>query len=153
MASALGPVSKSAYQKNDPVAGSENATLRLSELQQYIFAHYVATGARDVDMTPRFWPYSELVEIIEDKIMLGVRKFGITSSVTCRPVASAFLDLLIDQRGFSTVTGSLGEKMHRYQPEYFRPSIDQLIATNPIILEAQSAGLDFWRAAFAQRHR
>jgi hypothetical protein len=129
-----------------------DAKLKLSELQQYIFAHYVATGARDINMTPRFWPYTELVEIIEDKIMLGVRKFGITSSVTCRPVASAFLDLLIEQQGFSTVTGALGEKMHRFQPESFRPSIDQLIATNPIILEAESVGPDFWRVAFAQRH-
>ena len=55
-----------------------SANLNLSELQQYIFAYYLATGARDRDMTPRFWPYAELVEIIEDKIMLGVRKFGIT---------------------------------------------------------------------------
>jgi hypothetical protein len=127
-----------------------NATLQLSALEQHIFAFYVAHGAQDLNMTPRFWPYGELVLIVEDKIRLAVRQFGITSSLHCRPVATAFLDLLIEREAFSTVTGSLGDRMHRYQPENFRNSINELLATNPIILAAQGAGPNFWQEAFTQ---
>ena len=120
----------------------------LSELEQHITAFYLANGARELNMTPRFWPYVELVLIIEDKILFAVRQFGITSSVTCRPVASALLDLLIERQAFSTVTGSLGDKAHRYQAVEYRQAIDQLLASNPINQRARSAGPEFWQEAF-----
>jgi hypothetical protein len=122
--------------------------LALSELEQYINAFYLANGARELKMTPRFWPYAELVLIIEDKILFSVRQFGITSSAICRPVASAHLDLLIERQAFSTVTGSLGDRAHRYQEKEYRQVIDRLLEDNPINRRAQSAGPEFWQAAF-----
>lgn len=122
--------------------------MALSELEENINGFYLANGARDLNMTPRFWPYAELVLIIEDKILLAVRQFGITSSDTCRPVASALLDLMIERQAFSTVTGSLGEKAHRFQAEEYRQVIDKLLAENPINLRAQGAGPEFWQTVF-----
>ena len=123
--------------------------MELSELEQLVFSYYVANDARTLNMAPRRWPYGELVHLIEDKIQVAVRKFGIKSMKACPNVARAYLDLLIEREGFSTVANKFGGTMHRYEAGNYVSCIGELQKTNPIILQAEAAGAGFWEDAFA----
>ena len=122
----------------------------LSELEQHVFAYYVENGAAQLEMVGRFWPYGELVLIVEDKVQLAVRKFGFKAQMASPKVARAFLDLLIERGGFSSAKSDLGATMHQYQAPQYRDCIQHLSAADPIILKARAAGPSYWEKAFAR---
>jgi hypothetical protein len=124
--------------------------MSLSEIEQHVFAHYVANAAQDLTMVPRAWPYGELVLIIEDKVQLATRPFGFKAAMACPNVARAFLDLMIERQGFSTLDNGFGGSMHRYQGEPYRNGLRDLQQTDPIIQQAQAEGAGFWEEAFAR---
>jgi hypothetical protein len=121
--------------------------MSLSDLEQKIFAYYLANGAADLTMAPRFWPYGELVLIVEDKISMATRKFGSKVTRASGNVARAFLDLLIDRAAFSTAENKLG-KMYRYDTANYLNCIKELQKTDPIVAKAQATGPGFWEEAF-----
>lgn len=123
--------------------------MNLSELEQHVFAYYVANAAEQLNMVPRFWPYGELKLLVEDKVQVAVRKFGLKAKMASPNVARAFLDLLIERDAFSTVKNEHGGTMHQYQTANYRNCVKELQETNPIILKAQAAGPAYWDEAFA----
>jgi hypothetical protein len=122
--------------------------MSLSELEQHIFAYYVATAAKDLSMVPRYWPYGELVLIVEDRMRLAVRKFGVKAEMATPKVSRAYLDLMVERGGFSTTKDDLST-MHQYQAEAYGKCLAELQATDPLVLKAQSGGPTFWQDAFA----
>lgn len=124
--------------------------MNLTELEQLVLAHYVAHGARDLNMVGRFWPYGELVLIIEDKIQLGVRKYGTRANMAAPRVSRAFADMQIEQGGFSTVDNNFGGKMHQFQGDAYLAAIDAFEASDPILQEAATAGEGFWADRFTK---
>jgi hypothetical protein len=123
--------------------------MNLSELEQHIFACYVAGAAGDLNMVGRFWPYGELVMIIEDKIQFATREFGFKVTSRAKSVATAFLDQMIAGEAFSTKQNDFGGTMHQFQVDNYRRLLKQMRETNPIVLKAQGAGPGFWAEAFA----
>lgn len=119
----------------------------LSELEQHVFAYYVANWAQDLRMDPRFCPYGELLPLIEDKIKVATSLFGAKPAMACPNVARALLDLLIERGGFSTFKNDFGT-MYQYHTENYRKCIKDLQESNAIILKAQSVGPDFWEKTF-----
>jgi hypothetical protein len=111
--------------------------MSLSELEQHVFA-----------MAPKYSPYGELALIIEDRIVLGVRKFGMKAEFASRPAARAFLDLQLERGGFSTTKDDLST-MHQYQSEPYQTCVADLQASDPIIQKAKAGGATFWQDAFA----
>ena len=124
--------------------------MSLSELEQHVFAYYVANGAQDFAMVGRFFPYGELKLVIADKIQVATRKFGRKATMAANTVAAAFLDMLIERGAFSTKTNDFGGTMHQYQPKPYQDVIKDLQATDPIIQKAQAAGSDYWQESFAE---
>lgn len=124
--------------------------MSLNELEQTILAYYVANGASDLNMVGRFWPYGELVMIIEDKVQLGVRKYGTRAKMAAPKVARAYADLQIEKGGFSTVDNNFGGKMHQFQGDAYKAALAELQANDPIVQQAQAAGDGFWEAKFAE---
>lgn len=122
--------------------------MSLTQLEQYVFAEYVADEASALNITERAYPYGELLIVIEDKVQFSVRKHGLKRSPAAKAVATAFVDLLIERQALSSVKQNLGGTMHKLDKEAYRQLLAELRASNPIILEAQKAGPDFWRAAF-----
>jgi hypothetical protein len=123
--------------------------MNLTELEQHIFACYVANAAGDLNMVGRFWPYGELVLIIEDKIQVATREFGFRVSSKAKPVATAFLDRMIAGEGFSTQQNDFGGTMHQFQANTYRRLLKELRENDPILPKAQAAGPGFWTEAFA----
>lgn len=121
----------------------------LSPLEQHVFAYFVANGAESFTMVPRWWPDGELVLVIEDKIRVATRKFGVKANMASPKVARALLDLLIERDAFSTKQGDFGSTMHQFQPDAYRASIEALQESDPIIVKAQAADPGFWEQAFA----
>ena len=122
----------------------------LSELEQHVLAYYLANGAENFTMVPRWWPYGELVLVIEDKVRVAVRKFGVKANMASAKVARALLDLLIEREAFTTKQSDLGSAMHQFQPDGYRAVINELQQGSPLFQQAQSAGPDFWQDAFAK---
>jgi hypothetical protein len=127
--------------------------MNLSDTEQLVFAYYLANGAQELNMVGRFWPYGELTMVIEDKVRVATRKFGMKAGSACPNVARAFLDQMIEREAFSTAKNKFGGTMHQYQPDAYAKCVKELQATNPIVQQAQAAGAGFWDDAFAALNR
>lgn len=123
--------------------------MNLTELERHILACYVADAAAGLNMVGRFWPYGELVLIIEDKIQVATREFGFRVSSQAGPVARALVDQMIAAGAFSTRQNDFGGTMHQFQADAYRRFLQQLRASDPVIRKAQDTGPGFWAAAFA----
>jgi hypothetical protein len=123
--------------------------MSLSELEQHVFAYYVATAANDLNIATRWYPRGELLLIIEDKFQIAVRKFGMKARACAKSAATAFLDLMIEKGGWESKQNEYGGSMHQFQLDTFRKVLKDLQATNPIIQQAQAGGADFWSQKFA----
>ncbi len=123
--------------------------MNLTELERHILACYVADAAAGLNMVGRFWPYGELVLIIEDKLQLATREFGFRVTSRAGPIAKAFLDQMIAAGAFSTQQNDFGGTMHQFQADAYRRFLRELRESDPIIRKAQDAGPGFWAAAFA----
>ena len=124
--------------------------MSLSELEQHALAYYIATAAQDLTGAGRFFPYGEMVLIVEDKVQVATRQFGFKVTSKAKAVATAFLDHMIAKGGYSTTENKFGGKMHRFQAEPYREALDAMRAGDPIIKQASEAGPDFWKDAFAR---
>lgn len=118
--------------------------MNLSALEEHVLAYYLANAAEGLQMDPRFWPYGELVLIVEDKIQFATRQFGFKVAAAAPNVARAFLDLMIKRGGFSTAKNDYGSTMHQYQRQRYDASIRELRAVNPICMEANASGPEYW---------
>lgn len=123
--------------------------MSLTELEQHIYAYYVAGDASLFSAAPRFYPYGELILVIADKVQVATRKFGTKVASKSRTVANALLDELIAAEAYSTKKNDFGGTMHQFQSEAYRAFLKQQQESNPIILEAKEAGPEFWEQTFA----
>jgi len=123
--------------------------MNLSELEQHVFAYYLANGAQELNMVGRFWPYAELIMVIADKVRVANRKFGMKATAASETVAKAYLDLLIEREAYSTTTNKFGGSMHQFQPDAYARVYKDLMATHPIVQKAQAEGPEYWDKAFA----
>ena len=123
--------------------------MSLSELEQNVFAYYLATAANDFDAATRWYPYGELLLSLDDKFQMAARKFGIKARSCSKPAAKAFLDHMIEKGAWESKANEYGGTMHQFQSATFRKELKELQAANPIVQEAQGAGPDFWPEKFA----
>ena len=124
--------------------------MELTERDELILAYYLDSDAQNLKMVTRFWPYGELVLIIDDKIQVVTRKFRMRGRTACSNAAHAFQDIMIERGGFSTVKNEYGGTMHQYQADKYRQIVQELRETNPIIARAKEGGAEFWAEAFAE---
>jgi hypothetical protein len=117
-------------------------------MEQHVFAYYLANGAEDF-ATQRFFPYGELVMMIQDKVQVGVRKYGVKANSAAPAAARHLLDLIIEKGGFSTTKNKFGGSMHQYQADTYKSAVRQLQDADPIVQQARAAGPGFWDEAFA----
>ena len=122
----------------------------LNDLEQHIFAYFVADHAADFAIANRFYPYGDLVLIWDDKFKVATRKFGLKVKMKTQTAANALLDLLIEKGGYSTKHNDHGGSMHSFQLDEYRQIIKDEKASNAIIQKAQAEGPDFWKTAFAE---
>lgn len=123
--------------------------MSLTDLEQHVLAYYAATAAPSFTMAGRFYPYGELVLIVEDKVQVATRKFGAKVTARAKPAATAFLDLMIEKGAFSTQQNKFGGTMHQFQGDIFRQAVADFVASDPVIQKAEAQGPEFWEQAFA----
>ena len=123
--------------------------MALSEMEQHVFAYYLAHGAGEFSMVGRFFPYGELTLLIQDKIQVAVRKFGRRASAACPSAARALLDLMIEKGGCSSTKDKFGASMHQFQGDAYKAALKALQESDPILQKAQAAGPAYWDEAFA----
>jgi len=123
--------------------------MSLNPIEQTVFAYYIAGQANDLVIAPRFYPYGELVLIIEDKISVAIRKFGTKARSSAKTVSKAFIETMIAKGGWSTKQNDFGGAMHQYQADVFKTALRELKAADPIVQEAEGKGPEFWAEKFA----
>jgi hypothetical protein len=124
--------------------------MSLNELEQHVYAYYVAGDAAQFSAAPRFYPYGELTLILADKIQVATRKFGRKATGKASTVAAALLDRLIEAGAYSTKKNDFGGSMHQFQVDAYRAFLKHEQDNDPIILQAKDAGPEFWEQAFAR---
>lgn len=122
----------------------------MTDLENAVLAYYVAGQAKELTVAPRWYPHGELILIIDDKMQVAVRKFGRKVRGATRAAATAFLDHMIANGGWSSTKNDFGGSMHQYQSDTYPRVLAELRAGNPLIQEAEAAGDDFWETRFAQ---
>ncbi len=123
--------------------------MSLTDLEQHVYAYYVAGDAAQFSAAPRFYPYGELTLILADKIQVATRKFGRKATAKANSVAAALLDRLIAAGAYSTKTNDFGGSMHQFQADAYKAFLKQEQESDPIILKAKDGGPDYWDQAFS----
>ena len=122
--------------------------MSLSDLERTTLAYYLAGQANELKIADRWYPYGELVLIVEDKISVAIRKFGTKVRVTAKTASKAFIDAMIAQGGWSTKQNDFGGAMHQFQAEPFKAALREMQASDPIVQEASGQGAEFWADKF-----
>jgi hypothetical protein len=122
----------------------------LSELEQHVYAYYVAQDAAQFSAAPRFYPYGELTLIFADKIQVATRKFGRKVHSRSNAAAAALVDKLIEAGAYSTKQNEFGGSMHQFQEPAYKAFLKSEQDKDPIIQQAKAEGSDFWAQAFAR---
>jgi hypothetical protein len=124
--------------------------MSLTELEQHVYAYYVATDAAQFQAAPRFYPYGELTLIFADKVEVATRKFGRKATAKANTVAAALLDKLIASGAYSTKQNEFGGSMHQFQTDAYKAFLAAEQQSDPIIQKAKAAGPEFWEQAFTR---
>ena len=119
------------------------------EIDQTLVAHYVAHGAKELTAAPRFYPRGELVLIVEDKVQVGARPFGVKVRGRSKAAAELFLDRMIAAGAWSTTTNDFGGTMHQFQPDAYKAELKAWQDSDPVIAAARAGGDSFWADTFA----
>jgi hypothetical protein len=123
--------------------------MSLSDLEQAISAYFLAGPANDINIAGRWYPYNEVLLIIDDKFQMAVRKFGPKARGATKPVAKAFIDHMIEKGGWETKQNDFGGTMHQFNLDVFRKELKDMQVANPIVQEGQGAAPEFWVEKFA----
>ena len=118
-------------------------------LIDHMVAYFVAGPANDFTVATRWYPYGELVLIIEDKFSVATRKFGPKVRGKAKVAGTAFLDAMIAKGVWETKANDFGGQMHQFQADKFRAAITEQQESDPIIARAKAEGPEFWEKAFA----
>lgn len=124
--------------------------MSLSELEQHVFAYWVAGPAKELNIAGRFYPRGELVMIIADKVQVATRKFGRQVHSKSTAAATAFVDQMIEKGAWSTKQNDFGGTMHQFQPEPYRNAIAELQASDPVVQKAVAGGEGYWDQSFSR---
>jgi hypothetical protein len=124
--------------------------MSLTELEQHVYAYYVATDAGQFSAAPRFYPHGELTLIFADKVQVATRKFGRSVHSKSKAAAVALIDKLIEAGAYSTKQNEFGGSMHQFQEPAYKAFLKAERESNPIIKQAKDGGAEFWEAAFAR---
>ena len=123
--------------------------MSLSDLERTVNAYFLATAANDLSIATRWYPRGDLISIIEDKVSIAVRKFGIKARSAAKPVATAFVEHMIAKGGWESKDNEYGGSMHQFQADVFRRELKALQAADPLVQQAEGAGPEFWAEKFA----
>jgi hypothetical protein len=119
-------------------------------LIDHMVAYYVEGPANDLNIATRWYPYGELVLIIEDKFSVATRKFGPKVRGKSKAAGSAFLDAMIAKGAWETKSNDFGGQMHQFQADTFRAALTAQQESDPIIAKAKAQGPEYWEKAFAE---
>ncbi len=120
----------------------------MNDLENHVLAYYAAGHAKDLVINPRWYPYGELVLVLEDKMTVAVRKFGRKARSACKGAATAFLDGMIAKGAWDTKENEFGGRMHQFNADAFKKALGDLAASDPVARKAAAEGDGYWETAF-----
>ncbi len=124
--------------------------MSLNPLEANILAYFISGAAQDLVIAGRFFPRTEVVNNIDDKMQQATRRFGFKVKSKTRPAAVAFVDHMIEVGAWSSKDQDFGGTMHQFQPDIFRTQLKVMQDADPIVQEAKGGGEMFWADRFAE---
>ncbi len=122
--------------------------MSLTPLEQASLSYFVAGPAGDLVIATRWYPYGELILIIEDKFAVATRKFGLKAKGTAKVAGTAFLDAMIAAGAWETKQNDFGGAMHQFQMDVYRKALAEMRAEDALAVEAAAGGEGFWAEKF-----
>lgn len=124
--------------------------MNLTPLEAHLLAWFLGHGAADVNFVDRWWPHTEFVAMLGDKIGISARAFGPKVVAAKTRVAEELVALLEERGGLVRKTDKFGGVMAQFQNDIYQALIAELTAADPILKQAQGGGDGFWADAFAK---
>ncbi|MET1756245.1 hypothetical protein ABVV53_12375 [Novosphingobium sp. RD2P27] len=121
-----------------------------SSLTEHIIAYYIAGPANDLNIATRWYPYGELVLIIEDKFSVATRKFGSNVRGKSKVAGTVFLERMIAKGAWETKANDFGGQMHQFQAPAYKAALQDWQQSEPIVAKARAEGPEFWDKTFAE---
>ena len=123
--------------------------MSLNPLEQHVLAFWTSGQALDLNIATRWFPYSEMILILEDKISIATRKFGLKVRSCSKKAATAFLDAMIAKDAWETKANEFGGNMHQFNLANYTRALAEMNAADPIVQTAAAGGETFWADTFA----
>lgn len=121
----------------------------LNPLQAHVLAYYSSGQGIDLNIATRWFPRSEVVNNMDDKMQQAVRKFGMAARKAARPAAEVFVTFMLEHGGWASQENEFGGSMHSFRLDEYRKALDAFNAANAIVTEAAAGGETFWADTFA----
>ena len=124
--------------------------MNLSPLEAHLFAWFLGQGAREVGFVGRWFPRSEYVAIIGDKIGISARQFGPKAVAAKTDLAEKFVAMLIEKGIIVIKQDKFGGTMGQFQDGAYQVLLGEMIAADPVLEAAAAGGESFWAQAFGK---
>lgn len=121
----------------------------MTDIIDHMIAYYVAGPANDLNIATRWYPYGELILIVEDKFSIASRKFGPKVRKHSKEAGTRFLDAMIAKGAWETKENEYGGRMHQFQADKFKAAVRAQQDSDPIIQNAK-ADPEYWDKAFGE---
>ena len=121
----------------------------LSHIEHHVLAYWLAGQANDLNIATRWYPRTELVMIIDDKIGVAVRKFGRKARGATRAAAEAFMERMIGEGAWATQQNDFGGTMHQWQDGAYKAALRKWQDEDVVVVASRAGGDDFWETAFS----
>lgn len=119
--------------------------MNLTELEEYVFAHFLSGEALNVTVDGRFYRREDFVRIFEDRMFYALQLYGGGVAGRHSNIANNLVDRLIEEKALSTVSDHLTGTSHQFDAGKYRAFIGSLIKSNVIFQRSQEAGPQFWK--------
>ena len=124
--------------------------MSLSPLEQHVLAYWSSGQAVELNIATRWYPYSEMILVLEDKIAVATRKFGFKVRGCSKAAATVFLDAMIAKGAWETKANEFGGNMHQFQLGAYTRALAEMNAADPIVAAAAAGDETFWADTFAK---
>lgn len=123
--------------------------MTLTDLEQYVFAYFLAHGAEGYTSTAEYRERGEFVTAVEDRLFAITEGFGPGVHSRYPAIAENFVDAMIESRALKVLSDRFAGTFYNFDQQAYNKLVSDLTIPNEIVAKAKNIGHRFWVAAFS----
>jgi hypothetical protein len=122
--------------------------MKLSDLEEHVFAYFLLEDAPAVTIDGRFYRREEFLRVFEDRLFYSTQRLGPGIAGRHPNIANTLVGTLIETQALLTIHDKLSGTSHQMNDSNYRQVIRNLVQSNAICQRARQAGPHFWEEVF-----